>query len=168
FIFGFLPIVAAGFVLIGHAFGRSAALAVLLLASLVFYGAWGLGFLPVLLGSAVFNFLAAAAIPRRRRPSRPATAAAALAIGANLALLGYFKYTNFFIENVNALFLPAGSGIAALSIVLPLGISFFTFQQIAFLVDTLNGREQEPSLREYLLFVTFFPSVTSGPILNQN
>ena len=167
FIFGFLPIVVIGYVLLGRAYGRSTALGWLLVASLIFYGSWSLSFLPILLGSALFNFLAGRVIRQLRGRGRAATAAAGIAIAVNLAVLGYFKYANFFIDNVNWAFSGTGSSLTYLSVVLPLGLSFFTFQQIAFLVDTLNGGDEEPTFWQYVLFVGFFPSVTSGPISNQ-
>lgn len=84
-----------------------------------------------------------------------------LGLLGNLGLLGYFKYANFFLDNLNWL---AGTSIGALSLLLPLGISFFTFQQIAFLVDRYRGDPADYTLLEYACFVSFFPCVTSGPI----
>jgi D-alanyl-lipoteichoic acid acyltransferase DltB (MBOAT superfamily) len=80
----------------------------------------------------------------------------------NLGLLGYFKYTDFFIENVNALF---GTNCKLLHILLPLGISFFTFQQLAFVVDCYKGKEAFPKFLDYCNFVTFFPQLIAGPIV---
>ena len=80
-----------------------------------------------------------------------------------LGLLGYFKYTNFFIDNLN-LFL--GSKINVEFIVLPIGISFFTFQQIAFLVDVYRREVAERNLSKYILFVSFFPQLIAGPIVH--
>ncbi len=88
-----------------------------------------------------------------------------LAVGviANLALLGYFKYTDFLIENYNLL---TGSDVALLHIALPLAISFFTFQQIAYLVDSYQGQTKEYDFLTYALFVTFFPQLIAGPIVH--
>jgi alginate O-acetyltransferase complex protein AlgI len=166
FIFGFLPVVVAGYVLLGRAYGRAAALGWLLAASLIFYGSWSLSFLPILLGSAAFNYAAGRAIRGLRTRGRAATVAAGVGIAVNLATLGYFKYANFFIENVNLAFSATGSSLPHLNVILPLGLSFFTFQQIAFLIDTVNGRDEKPTFLQYLLFVAFFPTVTSGPISN--
>ena len=86
------------------------------------------------------------------------------AIAANLALLGYFKYTNFMIDNVN---LIAGASLPHWHIILPVGISFYTFIQIGFLVEVYNRQVKEVRLDHYLLFGTFFPCVTAGPIILQ-
>ena len=129
FLFALLPVSVAGWWLLnwrGH--GRLAQ-GFLLVVSLAFYGKGNLAFLPLLLGSILFNFLvgkAMGALPRARKPLL------VLGLLGNLGLLGYFKYANFFLDNLNWLL---GTSIGALSLLLPLGISFFTFQQIAFLVD---------------------------------
>ena len=86
-------------------------------------------------------------------------------VGANLLLLFYFKYYDFFIENVNAVF---GSSFALKNILLPLGISFFTFQQISFLVDTYRGELDGCSFVDYALFVSFFPQLIAGPIVTHD
>ena len=83
-------------------------------------------------------------------------------VSANLLLLFYFKYFDFFIENINVVF---GSSMALRNIVLPLGISFFTFQQISFLADTYRGELKECSFVDYALFVSFFPQLIAGPIV---
>ena len=83
----------------------------------------------------------------------------------NLGILFYFKYFDFFIENVNAVF---GTSFLLKGILLPLGISFFTFQQIGFLVDTYRGEIRECTFLDYALFVSFFPQLIAGPIVNHN
>lgn len=158
FLFALLPVSVAGWWLLnwrGH--GRLAQ-GFLLVVSLAFYGKGNLAFLPLLLGSILFNFLvgkAMGALPRARKPLL------VLGLLGNLGLLGYFKYANFFLDNLNWLL---GTSIGALSLLLPLGISFFTFQQIAFLVDRYRGDPADYTLLEYACFVSFFPCVTSGPI----
>ena len=101
--------------------------------------------------------------PRRHIPPPPPRASAkailVAGIAANLALLGYYKYANFFVENINTLF---GSGLILETIILPLAISFFTFQQIAYLVDAYRGETHEYSFLHYALFVIFFPRNYSG------
>ena len=98
---------------------------------------------------------------------RPKSALGAFGVIANLALLGYFKYVGFFIENLNLLLADQGLGPwPVLTIALPLGVSFFTFQQISYLADAINGRNERHTFIEYLLFVSFFGTVTSGPITN--
>ena len=89
----------------------------------------------------------------------------ASAVAANLALLGYFKYGHFFAENINRL---AGTTLPLSDVFLPLGISFFTFTQIAFLVDLSKGRAERSGLRDYALFVTFFPHLIAGPLFRHN
>ena len=86
-----------------------------------------------------------------------------IGIVCNLLLLGYFKYSNFFIENINALF---GLGFNEKNIILPLAISFFTFQQIAYLVDAYRNETHEYDFLQYTLFVTFFPQLIAGPIVH--
>ena len=82
---------------------------------------------------------------------------------ANITLLGYYKYTDFFIENFNGIF---GSSVPLMHVILPLGISFFTFTQIAFLVDCYRGFVRERSFINYALFVTYFPHLLAGPIIH--
>ena len=87
------------------------------------------------------------------------------AVAANLGVLFYFKYFDFFLSTVNSMF---GASIALRNILLPLGISFFTFQQISFVVDTYRGEVRDCSLLNYALFVSFFPQLVAGPIVNHN
>ena len=96
-----------------------------------------------------------------------ATGKAALVVGIvfNLGLLGYFKYANFFVDNLNAL---SGDDWKLAPILLPLAISFFTFQQIAYLVDVHQKKAQEVDLLRYALFVTFFPQLIAGPIVHHS
>lgn len=161
FIFAFLPIVGIGFFAIARRSQRAAALW-LAFASLAFYSIWDYHYLPLLLGSIIANFYAAGRIlgagPAMRKPMLGA------AVGANLALLAYFKYANFFIASVNQ---AAGTQyFAPINVILPIGISFFTFTQIAFLVDTYHGKVAEYRFSHYLLFVTYFPHLVAGPVLH--
>jgi alginate O-acetyltransferase complex protein AlgI len=161
FIFLFLPIAAALYFLIGR---RSQDLAALwlALASLVFYGYWNPTYLPLLLVSVAVNFgvgrlIAASAAPAPRRIALIA------GLAFDLLLLGYYKYAGFLVESVNA---ALGLGLPVPEIFLPLGISFFTFTQIAFLVDVYQRKASEYRAVHYLLFVTFFPHLIAGPILH--
>ncbi len=164
FIFGFLPIVLLGFLWLA---GVSHFLAAgwLTLASLLFYGWWNPAYVGLLLGSIVFNFMIGVAIGRdagrgqRRRARWLLTAG----VAGDLALLGYYKYAGFFLRNLDAL---AGTQYAWLDIVLPLGISFFTFTQIAYLADAYQGKAREYRFVHYALFVTYFPHLIAGPILH--
>ena len=137
----------------------------LLLASLLFYGWWNPVYLPLIAGSIVFNYLVGRLISRLRDKGQFSYSRCFLAIGilGNLALLGYFKYTDFLISNVNSI---GHFSLPLLQIVLPLGISFFTFTQIAYLVDTEKGKVKEYSPLNYGLFVTFFPHLLAGPIIH--
>ena len=164
----FLPVVLAGYVLLSRWGPRRAGMAWLVVASFVFYGVWRPGgqwhplFILLLGFSILFNYtlgalLAAQSAPLRRR--------SLLTVGVtiNLAQLGYFKYANFFVDSLNAL---AQSRIHLDTIILPLGISFFTFQQIAYLVDTYRGLTKEYNFIDYALFVSFYPQLIAGPIVH--
>ncbi|WP_410514753.1 MBOAT family O-acyltransferase [Paenibacillus sp. BR2-3] len=160
FIFQFLPIVLlVYFVFIKFRYFYMAKLW-LALASLFFYGWWNLKYIPLILMSILFNYLVG------KKLTTAASRKSALlffGISANVLLLGYYKYTDFFIQNWN----EATSGnLPLLHLLLPLGISFFTFTQIAYLVDAYRGRVQEYSMINYILFVTFFPHLIAGPILH--
>lgn len=158
FLFVFLPITLAAFHL-SRALGlHRVALAALLLASLYFYQYWSVAYCALFVASIVANFLIARAI--LVTASRLVTA---LGIIGNLLLLGYFKYTNFLIDTANQL---TGAGYAPLDFILPIGISFYTFIQIAFLADVYAGKVREPSFVRYGLFVSFFPHMLAGPIVH--
>ena len=133
--------------------------------SLFFYGYWSLYSLPILSISILMNFYFGKKI--YATPSRNKLTILIVAVFLNLFLLSYFKYTNFFIDNVNYLFSYYQiSPINNLNIILPIGISFFTFTQIAYLVDTYYDRSKGYSFKSYLLFVTFFPHLVAGPIIH--
>jgi len=167
FIFFFFPIVLVGFFLIGKRNARAAA-GFLALASLFFYGWWSVQALPLLLGSICFNYWAGLRLtpgPGRTDPGRKKMLVFALVV--NLGVLAVFKYANFFVANVNDGLAAAGySPISMLHIALPIGISFYTFTQIAFLVDCWQGKVHERSFVHYLLFVTYFPHLIAGPVLH--
>jgi alginate O-acetyltransferase complex protein AlgI len=133
---------------------------VLILLSLVFYGYWDVRFLPLMLGSILLNWWAANYYAASKRH-----AVILAAIVGNLAVLGVFKYTNFFAENLAALF-----GIQAVhfQLALPLGISFFTFHHIMYLVDLGRGRAPTFPLDRYALYICFFPQAISGPLARWN
>jgi alginate O-acetyltransferase complex protein AlgI len=166
FIFLFLPITVIGYYLLNRIRLTLASNAWLLFASLFFYCWWDIRYLPLLLGSILFNYtignlLVDYDINRKNVISRKSIFITGLV--GNLVLLGVFKYTDFMIGNLNAV---AGTRFALLKIVLPLGISFFTITQIAFLVDCYEGLVKERKLLNYSLFVTFFPHLLAGPILH--
>jgi D-alanyl-lipoteichoic acid acyltransferase DltB (MBOAT superfamily) len=161
FIFAFLPLVWLGWRLSIKGFGLKTGIGWLSLSSLFFYSWWDWRFAPLLVGSLLVNFF----IGRRlsRRPDGARLAWIAVGLVWNLGLLGYFKYWNFFAGNFNAL---TGAGLPLGNIILPLGISFFTFQKIAFLVDAYKGRVKEVRLLDFSLFVMFFPQLIAGPIVH--
>jgi D-alanyl-lipoteichoic acid acyltransferase DltB (MBOAT superfamily) len=164
FIFGFLPLCFVGFGLLYRFWGWQPALLGLAAASLVFYGQWGWALAGLLLGSILFNFAAARLMLGRIRSRRSTGPILYGAIAANLALLGYFKYVNFLIDNVN---LIAGASFAHWQVMLPVGISFYSFIQIGFLIEVHNRQVEEIRFGHYLLFGSFFPCITAGPIILQ-
>lgn len=160
FLLLFLPVTLALFFLLARRSHQLAAVW-LGLASLFFYGWWDYRYLPLLLASIVSNYGLGWRIAHTEQVK--ARRWLMLAIAANLFLLAYFKYADFYIGSVNYL---TNQQIPALHIVLPIGISFFTFTQIAFLVDTYQGKVKEYRFVHYLLFVTYFPHLIAGPVLH--
>jgi len=158
----FLPIVCSVFFLLARRNGQWA-LAWLVLASWFFYGSWDYRYLPILLSSILVNYLACRWILAGSRSGRSWRLAAAIAF--DLLLLGFFKYVNFFIVSINDV---SGTTLPVLDILLPVGISFFTFTQIAVLVDAYRGRVQAMSFAHYCLFASFFPYIVAGPILRHH
>lgn len=158
FLFFFLPIVLGGFYFASR-YGREYGAAWLVLASLFFYGYWDAKYLLLLLLSIAFNFFMGQRI--FLAASRGAKKKLLVfAIVVNLLALAYFKYANFFLENL------LSDQSVHLDIVLPLGISFYTFTQIAYLVDAYSQRAYERNFSHYTLFVTFFPHLIAGPVLH--
>ena len=159
FLLIFLPVVVTVWWLLNRRASNVAARAFLLAACLVFYAFVSLPCLLVLLGSAGINFALGRLLLSGRGHARLWLV---LALVWNLGTLGCFKYFNFFLDNVNLLF---SASLPHRSLLLPLGISFFTFQQIAYLADLYRGEDRPVySPADYLLFVCFFPCVTAGPI----
>lgn len=132
----------------------------LIFASLFFYGFYNPKYLPIIIISIAVNYYAAGKILANTGNAKKIWFIAGVVF--NVALLGYFKYRNFFIDSINTVF---KTGFAAKSLLLPLGISFFTFQQLVFLVSAEQGRETAVNLPDYSLFVLFFPQLVSGPIV---
>ena len=161
FVLGFLPLALAGFFLAGRVGGTRWALCWLVAASLFFYGWWNPKFVLLLAGSILVNYWFGQHILGLTRTGRQRAARRWLIAGvaANLALLGWFKYANFLIEDVLRLHTPE------LDIFLPLAISFFTFQQIMFLTESRSGDRVDAGLLPYASFVAFFPHLIAGPIV---
>lgn len=162
FIFLYLPVVLVGFFQLARISHRYAA-GWLALSSLFFYGYWNPAYIGLLLGSIICNYTFGTWIAKSAGSGGRNWHLLIVAIGANLGLLGYYKYANFFLSSVNTL---SGSQWSMGNIILPLGISFFTFTQIAFLVDTYQGKVKEYNFIHYVLFVTFFPHLIAGPVLH--
>jgi alginate O-acetyltransferase complex protein AlgI len=162
FIFSFLPAALVGFHLLNR-FGRRAAALWLILLSVVFYGWWNPQFVILLLASVGLNYIASEVIAAAEPRPKLQAACLTVAIAANLTALIYYKYLASVIHAATGLGLIEG---AVPDIVLPLGISFFTFTQIGYLIDTKQGVAKERGLLNYVLFVTFFPHLIAGPILH--
>ncbi|HJQ15103.1 MAG TPA: MBOAT family protein [Anaerolineales bacterium] len=164
FIFLFLPAVLLVFFGLAR-LSRDFSTAWLTAASLFFYGYWNPSYVGLLLGSVLGNYTFGIWIAGARSNQDAAKSKVLMvaAISANLLLLGYYKYANFFLDNINS---AASLHLSLGTIVLPLGISFFTFTQIAFLVDTWQGKVKEYNFLHYVLFVTYFPHLIAGPVLH--
>ena len=164
FLFAFLPITLVGYYLLALA-GRKYAAAWLVIASFVFYGYWNPSYLVLLAGSIAWNYTVGAAIfARQRDDDRLKLWLLWIGIGGNLLLLCYYKYLFPSIGFLAAHHMLPES--LERTVVLPIGISFFTFTQIGYLVDSYDGKARERGPLSYLLFVTFFPHLIAGPILH--
>lgn len=162
FLFIFLPVAMLGFHLLGR-FGRRPVILWLALMSVVFYAAWNPTFVLFLLGSVAVNYVLSLALSAAPEDSSYRKHALALGVTLNLAALFYFKYL---FKALLALHTFGWIGIQPHTILLPLGISFFTFTQISYLVDLAQGQAERQDFLSYLLFVTFFPHLIAGPILH--
>jgi alginate O-acetyltransferase complex protein AlgI len=167
YIFAFLPAVFLGYFLLTHLNKIVASKLWLVAASLYFYGYWNPKYLALIIASIAVNFVVGRMLHRTKMQtnSRPGRHKALLVVGIvfNVTLLAYFKYTDFLLAGVNALFETA---FPLLHLVLPLAISFFTFQQIAYLVDCYKKDTLEYDFLSYCLFVCFFPQLIAGPIVH--
>ena len=137
----------------------------LVFASLFFYSWWNIVYLPLILVSMLFNYAVGKQLSKLTHTKGLVSKKSLLSVGviANLSLLGYFKYSDFFIENFNGVF---GADVPLLHLALPLAISFYTFQQIAYLVDSYRAETKEYDFLNYAVFVTFFPQLIAGPIVH--
>src|ERR1700709_2049425 len=158
FLFQFLPVVALAYA-VARRYSPRCGIWALAFASLIFYGAWKPIYLLLCLLSIGGNFWLGLKMedPLRRRHF------GTLGVALNLALLCYFKYTNFLFDSLSTL---TGTPLPFVNVVLPLGISFFTFQQIAYLVDVMRGAKVERDIVSYTLFVSFFPHLIAGPLVH--
>lgn len=167
FICVFLPVALIGFFAIAR-FSHSVAALWLFVASVFFYAYWMPVFTLLLLASITGNFLVGKKIASVANADNDGKRAQAkrwmiFGVAANLTLLGYFKYANFFLDNFNAV---VGSNWDIGRVILPIGISFFTFTQIAFLDDAWRKGIREYRFVHYGLFVSYFPHLIAGPVLH--
>ncbi len=164
FLLAFLPLSLLIYYACFRQFGQRASLAALVFASLFFYAWWNPVFLPLLLGSMVVNYAIGNALGRSMGHSAKRGNNLVLILGLvfNLGLLSYFKYAGFLVNTANTI---AGKQDIVLNIVLPLGISFFTFQQISYLVDAWRRKAPGYDILQYSAYVSFFPQLISGPIV---
>ena len=165
FIFAFLPITFFIYFYLNHKRLTIASKGFLVFASLFFYSWWNILYLPIILVSMLFNFIIGSSLNDTKNIKVSKKSLLILGIVSNIALLGYFKYTDFFIENFN---LVTSSSVELLNLALPLAISFFTFQQIAYLVDSYRQETKEYNFLNYAVFVTFFPQLIAGPIVHHS
>ncbi len=162
FIFAFLPVTLTVYYLIGKMGHFRVAISWLVATSLIFYGYWNPAYLGLIIISIIGNYAFGLAINSHNRSGYKKTILIT-GVALNLAVLGYFKYANFFIDNINLLF---ETSFNLEKIILPLAISFFTFQQITYLVDSYRGETREYNFLHYTLFVSFFPQLIAGPIVH--
>lgn len=162
FILLFLPLTLAGYYILNYVNRFRTANLFLIGMSLWFYGYFNLSYLWIICGSIVCNFFLAKMMERPALTPLFKKSVLVFGLFCNIAVIFYFKYYNFFLENVNALF---GASFTMKNILLPLGISFFTFQQLSYLVDSYRGETKSYSFDEYALFVCFFPQLIAGPIV---
>lgn len=158
FIFLFLPVVFIGYFILNSIAPLMISRAWLAACSLFFYGYWNPSYLPLIILSILINFIIGRFLILHKQK-----AFLIAGIIFNLSLLGYFKYFDFLLTNVNLLF---STDLSLLNLVLPLAISFFTFQQISYLVDCYKGKVANYNFINYVLFITFFPHLIAGPIVH--
>lgn len=160
FVFIFFPICLLGYYGLLHYRQDKVAKIFLTAMSLWFYGYFNVSYLLIMVGSIVVNYFF-----HRMLSRYPKKQLMILAVVCNLGVLFYFKYFDFFLDTINHIF---GASFLLRGILLPLGISFFTFQQISFVVDTWRGEVRDCSFTDYALFVSFFPQLIAGPIVNHS
>ncbi|MCR4615045.1 MAG: MBOAT family protein [Clostridiales bacterium] len=161
FIFLFLPVTVAGWFLLNKTKASLPPKIFLLAMSLVFYAYFNIKYLPIIVVSIAANYLIYLGMKRLSKKA-PRRLLFWLGMVLNIGILFYYKYLGFFTENINALF---KTDFNVVKLVLPLGISFFTFQQVSFVIDSYKNNVPDYSLLDYALFVSFFPQLIAGPIV---
>ena len=162
FIFIFLPVVLVGYYLLAKIKNPIFQRLWLIAASLFFYGYYNVWYVAIICASIIVNYLVAYFMQEKADKQKLRKALFIIGIVFNVLLLGFFKYYDFLIENINALF---GANFSLLNIVLTLGISFFTFQQLCFLTSVYGNEEKVGRFEDYCVFVLFFPQLVAGPIV---
>ncbi len=162
FLFLFLPITLIGYFTLNNLNSKNISKLWLVLCSLFFYGYYNKWYLFIISSSLIVNFIIGNKIHSCTYKNLIGKTYLIIGITFNLLLLGYFKYYDFFIFNLNKIFI---TNLKVLNIMLPLGISFFTFQQLSFLIDSYKGSNIKYNFLDYCLFVTFFPQLVAGPIV---
>ena len=162
FILCFLPLSLIGYFGLNNLGKKKLAQVFLLIMSLWFYGYFNASYLLIICGSITINYLLSKVMDHKNGSDGTRKAILIIGIVFNVALIFYFKYYDFFVSNVNAAF---KTDFILRHITLPLGISFFTFQQISYIVDSYEGKTKGYSFLEYALFVAFFPQLVAGPIV---
>ena len=159
FIFRFLPVVLLIYYIAPYKYKNG----IITIFSLIFYS-WGeVKYFPIMLASTVVDFFASQTIEKNRDNKTVMRLALAVSMMFNLGMLFYFKYTDFFIANINNFF---GTSIPLLRLTLPLGISFYTFQTMSYTIDVYRGKvKAEKSIINFSAFVTMFPQLIAGPIV---
>lgn len=161
FIFAFLPIVFIGYFCAYKS--RLLQNIILVAGSLFFYAYFNISYLPIMLSSIVVNYLIGYFIDKLSHKKSIAKLLCVTGVLFNIGLLGYFKYYDFFVENINSVF---NTDFTLKHILLPLGISFFTFQQLSFVISVYKKEEKVEDFLTYSLFVSFFPQLVAGPIVS--
>jgi len=163
FIFLFLPLVFIGYFYLNSIKKLTASKLFLITASLFFYSWWNINYLPLMLGSILINYIISSKLSNKEFTLLLKKQLFIFGLILNIGFLAYFKYMDFFIDNINSIF---RTDIEFLHLALPLAISFFTLQQVAFLVDSYQGIAKKSKFLDYILFVTFFPQLIAGPIVH--
>ncbi|MGL6132570.1 MAG: MBOAT family O-acyltransferase, partial [Fusobacteriaceae bacterium] len=164
FIFLFLPVTLIGYFVLNNYGKEKISKVWLVIASLYFYAYFNHSYLILIVASILVNYYIGNAIGTKKTHGGGSGYKILFIVGLifNIGALGYFKYYDFFISNINILF---KTNLPILNLLLPLGISFFTFQQLSFLIDSYRGESENYDFLSYCLFVTFFPQLIAGPIV---
>lgn len=165
FIFLFLPITLIIYFTLNRYDKSNIAKGWLVIASLYFYSYFHLSYLYLILTSIIINYFIGNKLNHKSLNGKERKIWMIVGVIFNLGLLGYFKYYDFFVENINTVF---RTNFTLLHVLLPLGISFFTFQQLSFIIDSYNEKSMKYDFLSYCLFVTFFPQLIAGPIVLPN